>query len=102
MYRKGLSSRANKVSSLVASTDNSGPGSIGQDAVPTAGAHGVRKNVFRRMPSLIPKKSKSQFAQQKKTKQTFQNRTVKLPVIIYFGKFKIYTRKLVVFLKYTF
>lgn len=62
MYRKGLSSRANKVSSLVASTDNSGPGSIGQDAVPTAGAHGIRKNVFRRMPSLIPKKSVSRFS----------------------------------------
>lgn len=62
MYRKGLSSRANKVSSLVASTDNSGPGSIGQDAVPTAGAHGIRKNVFRRMPALIPKKSISRFS----------------------------------------
>jgi len=62
MYRKGLSSRANKVSSLVASTDNSGPGSIGQDTVPTAGAHGIRKNVFRRMPSLIPKKSVSRFS----------------------------------------
>tara|TARA_E500000331_G_scaffold8640_1_gene8194 strand:+ start:4880 stop:6634 length:1755 start_codon:yes stop_codon:yes gene_type:complete len=62
MYRKGLSSRANKISSLVASTDNSGPGSIGQDAVPTAGAHGIRKNVFRRMPALIPKKSQSRFS----------------------------------------
>ena len=62
MYRKGLSSRANKISSLVASTDNSGPGSIGQDAVPTAGAHGIRKNVFRRMPALIPQKSQSRFS----------------------------------------
>ena len=62
MYRKGLSSRANKVQSLIASTDNSGPGSIGQDAVPTAGAHGIRKNVFRRMPALIPKKSLSRFS----------------------------------------
>jgi surface protein len=62
MYRKGLSSRANKVSSLVASIDNSGPGSVGQDSVPTAGAHGIRKNVFRRMPALIPKKSLSRFS----------------------------------------
>jgi surface protein len=62
MYRKGLSSRANKVQSLIASTDNSGPGSIGQDAVPTAGAHGIRKNAFRRMPALIPKKSLSRFS----------------------------------------
>jgi len=63
MYRKGLSSRANKISSLVASTDNSGPGSIGQDSVPTAGAHGIRRNVFRKMPNIIPKKSKSSFSQ---------------------------------------
>lgn len=62
MYRKGLSSRANKISSLVASIDNSGPGSIGQDSVPTAGTHGIRKNVFRRMPALIPNKSQSRFS----------------------------------------
>lgn len=62
MYRKGLSSRANKISSMIASTDNSGPGSTGQDSVPTAGTHGIRKNVFRRMPALIPKKSQSRFS----------------------------------------
>jgi len=62
MYRKGLSSRANKISSMIASTDNSGPGSTGQDSVPTAGTHGIRKNVFRRMPALIPKKYQSRFS----------------------------------------
>ena len=50
MYRKGLSSRANKVSSLTASTDNSSTGMKGQDQVPTTGINGIRKDVFRMLP----------------------------------------------------
>tara|TARA_B100001063_G_C16613680_1_gene477061 strand:- start:85 stop:831 length:747 start_codon:yes stop_codon:yes gene_type:complete len=57
MYRKGLSSRANKISSLVASSDNSGSGSIQQASVPNSGVYGIRKNVFRMLPSIPPKKS---------------------------------------------
>ena len=62
MYRKGLSSRANKVSSLVASTDNNSSGFKGQDSVPNAGAHGIRKNVFRILPKFPPSKNRSRFS----------------------------------------
>ena len=62
MYRKGLSSRANKVSSLTASTDNSSTGMKGQAQVPTAGINGIRKNVFRMFPSFPPSKNKSRFS----------------------------------------
>ena len=66
MYRKGLSSRANKVSSLVANSDNSGTGSTGQASVPTAGVFGIRKNVFRNLPRIPPKKSVTPFSTMKK------------------------------------
>jgi len=62
MYRKGLSSRANKVSSLTASTDNSSTGMKGQAQVPTAGINGIRKNVFRMLPLFPPSKNKSRFS----------------------------------------
>ena len=62
MYRKGLSSRANKVSSLVANSDNSGTGSTGQASVPNAGVFGIRKNVFRNLPRIPPKKSVTPFS----------------------------------------
>ena len=65
MYRKGLSSRANKVSSLVANSDNSGTGSTGQASVPTAGVFGIRKNVFRNLPRIPPKKSVTPFSSMK-------------------------------------
>ena len=70
MYRKGLSNRANKISSLVASIDNPSVGFGGQDLVPTAGVHGNRKNVFRTMPRFPPSKNKSSFSKMKITKST--------------------------------
>ena len=65
MYRKGLSSRANKVSSLVASSDNAGTGTIEQASVPNAGVFGIRKNVFRNLPRIPPKKSVTPFSSMK-------------------------------------
>ena len=62
MYRKGLSSRENKVSSLVASTDNSGAGMKKQDLVPSAGAHGIRKSPLRFMPLIPQSKNKRAFS----------------------------------------